>query len=155
MIREILQFGDERLRAKSVEVDKFDEELWTLLDDMYETMSEAGGVGIAAPQIGVHKRVIVIDVDDNNGVIELINPVITCIRGKQRGEEGCLSYTGKSGIVTRPAKVRLTARDRYGRKRVYWGRELLARAFCHEVDHLNGILYSDKVEEWIEEKEDD
>lgn len=154
MIREILKFGDETLRKKSVEVDTFDEELWQLLDDMYETMTDAGGIGIAAPQVGVSKRVIVIDVDDDNSVIELINPVITCIRGRQRGEEGCLSYPDKSGIVTRPAKVKLTACDRYGRKRTYRGKELLARAFCHEIDHLNGILYSDKVEEWVEEEKE-
>ena len=148
---EILKFGDERLRQKSTEVTEFNEELWELLDDMYETMQAANGVGLAAPQVGVLKRVVVIDVDDDNGIIELINPVITQMRGKQVQAEGCLSYPGKSGFVKRPAKVKVTARNRYGKQVCYCGTELLARAFCHEIDHLNGILYADKVIEWEEE----
>ncbi|MBP1580264.1 MAG: peptide deformylase [Oscillospiraceae bacterium] len=151
-VLDILQFGDETLRRKSEEVTEFNEELWELLDDMAETMYEAGGVGLAAPQVGVLKRVVVIDTDDDRGLMELVNPVIVAIRGKQREPEGCLSYPGKSGYVVRPAKVKLKAQDRYGKRRVYVGSGLLARAFCHETDHLNGILYSDKVDEWEEDE---
>ena len=151
-VLDILQFGDETLRRKSEEVTEFNEELWELLDDMAETMYEAGGVGLAAPQVGVLKRVVVIDTDDDSGLMELVNPVIVAIRGKQREPEGCLSYPGKSGYVVRPAKVKLKAQDRYGKRRVYVGSGLLARAFCHETDHLNGILYSDKVDEWEEDE---
>ena len=151
-VLEILQFGNDILRQKCAEVTEFDEELWTLLDDMADTMYDAGGVGLAAPQVGVLKRVVVIDTDDDHGLMELINPVIVAIKGKQREPEGCLSYPGKSGDVVRPAKVKIKAQDRYGRRRVYVGSGLLARAFCHETDHLNGILYADKVEEWEEEK---
>ncbi len=152
-VLDILQFGDETLRQKSEEVTEFSEELWELLDDMAETMYEAGGVGLAAPQVGVLKRVVVIDADDKYGLMELVNPVIVAIKGKQHEPEGCLSYPGKSGYVVRPAKVKIKAQDRYGRKKVYVGSGLLARAFCHETDHLNGILYSDKVDEWEEDEE--
>ena len=142
-------FGNPVLREKSAEVTQFDEELGVLLDDMYETMRAADGIGLAAPQIGVLKRIIVIDT--GAGRLELINPVITAMWGKQFEEEGCLSLVGKRGIVKRPMHVRLKALDRYGVLRRYHGKELLARAFSHEVDHLNGILYEDKVLEWIEE----
>lgn len=149
--REIVRFGDDLLRQRCEEVTEFNEELWELLDDMYEIMLDANGVGLAAPQVGVLKRVVVIDVDDDNGIIELINPVITMMRGKQNGTEGCLSYPKKFGYVTRPNKVRVKALNRYGKPVQYVGTELLARAFCHEIDHLNGILFSDKVTEWVEE----
>ena len=152
-VLDILQFGDETLRQKSTEVTEFNEELWQLLDDMADTMYDAGGVGLAAPQVGVLKRVVVIDTDDDHGLLELVNPVIISIRGKQREPEGCLSYPGKSGYVVRPARVKIKAQDRFGRRRVYSGSGLLARAFCHETDHLNGILYSDKVDEWEEDEE--
>ena len=152
-VLDILQFGDELLRQKSEEVTEFNEELWALLVDMADTMVEAGGVGLAAPQVGVLKRVVVIDTDDKYGLMELVNPVIVAIKGKQHEPEGCLSYPGKSGYVVRPAKVKIKAQDRYGRKKVYVGSGLLARAFCHETDHLNGILYSDKVDEWEEDEE--
>lgn len=149
---EILRFGNEILRQKSSEVTEFDEELWSLLDDMAETMYEAGGVGLAAPQVGVLKRVVVIDVDDDHGLLELVNPVITAIKGKQHELEGCLSEPGKNGYVERPAKVRIKAQNRFGKRKVYIGTGLLARAFCHETDHLNGILFADKVDKWEEEK---
>ena len=96
-VREIVKFGEDVLRQKCAEVTEFNEELWELLDDMYETMTAANGVGLAAPQVGVLKRVVVIDVDDDNGIIELINPVITRMTGKQNGTEGCLSYPNKYG----------------------------------------------------------
>lgn len=151
-VREIVKFGEDVLRQKCAEVTEFNEELWELLDDMYETMTAANGVGLAAPQVGVLKRVVVIDVDDDNGIIELINPVITRMTGKQNGTEGCLSYPNKYGYVKRPNKVKVKALNRYGKPVVYVGTELLARAFCHEIDHLNGILFADKVTEWAEEK---
>lgn len=151
-LREIVRFGDETLRKKCSEVTKFDETLWTLLDDMYDTMMENNGVGLAAPQVGELLRVVVIDVDDDNGRIELINPVVTMMRGKQTDSEGCLSHPGKYGYVKRPAKVRVKALNRYGKPVEYTGSGLLARAFCHEIDHLNGILFADKVIEWIEEE---
>lgn len=154
-VREILLFGNETLRQRSEEVTEFNEELWTLLDDMYDTMTEANGIGLAAPQIGVLKRVVVIDVDDDNGIIELVNPVITLMRGKQFEYEGCLSCPGKSGVVKRPMKVKVKAKNRYGRPVEYTGRELLARAFCHEIDHLNGILYADKVIEWTQDTQEE
>ncbi len=152
MIREILQFGDPVLRECCTEVTEFDKELGSLLDDMYETMCHAEGIGLAAPQIGVLKRVVVIDT--GSGRIELVNPVITAMWGKQFEPEGCLSLEGKRGVVKRPAHVRVKALNRFGKPVKYRGKELLARAFCHEIDHLNGILYEDKVLEWIEEDEE-
>lgn len=150
--REIVRFGDDTLRKKCREVTEFDEKLWILLDDMYETMMNNNGVGLAAPQVGILRRVVVIDVDDDNGKIELVNPVIVGMRGKQVESEGCLSEPGKYGYVKRPAKVKVQALNRYGKPVTYIGTGLLARAFCHEIDHLNGILFSDKVIEWIEEE---
>ena len=151
-LRYIVQDGDPILKKVCRPVTKFDRRLHDLLDDMAETMYEAGGVGLAAPQVGVLKRVVVIDTDDDHGLLELINPVIVAIKGKQRELEGCLSYPGRSGYVERPAKVKIKAQDRYGRRKTYVGFGLLARAFCHETDHLNGILYSDKVDEWEDEE---
>ena len=149
--RNIVKFGEELLRKKSREVTAFDDKLWVLLDDMYETMQEAMGVGLAAPQVGILKRVIVIDVGE--GRIELINPVITYAKGKQREVEGCLSSPDLWGYVERPAKVKVTAQNRYGKEVKYEGTELLARAFCHEIDHLNGIIFTDLADEMVE-KED-
>lgn len=150
MIREILKFGDPVLREKCAEVTEFNKELAKLLDDMYETMRKADGIGLAAPQVGVLKRVVVIDV--GKGRIELVNPVITAFWGRQYEPEGCLSLEGKRGVVKRPMHVRIKAQNRFGAPIKYRGRELLARAFCHEIDHLNGILYEDKVIEWVEEE---
>lgn len=151
MVREIVKFGDPMLREKSAEVGEFNGELWRLLDDMYETMRKADGIGLAAPQVGELKRVIVIDV--GKGRLELINPVITAMRGSQFEAEGCLSSVGKRGIVKRPMFVKVRAQNRFGNPIKLRGRDLLARAFCHEVDHLNGILYEDKVIEWVEDEE--
>lgn len=149
MIREILKFGDPTLREKCTEVTEFNNELGKLLDDMYETMRKADGIGLAAPQVGVLKRVVVIDT--GKGRIELINPVITAFWGKQYEPEGCLSLAGKRGVVKRPMYVKVKAQNRFGKSVKYRGRELLARAFCHEIDHLNGILYEDKVIEWVQD----
>ncbi len=152
MIREILTFDNPILREHSEKVEKFDEELWELLDDMYETMKNAEGIGLAAPQVGVLKRVVVIDTGGKAGKLELINPIITSMWGKQEEAEGCLSYPHKRGIVRRPMYVRAKAYDRFGKLHRYHVKELLARAFCHETDHLNGILYKDKVIEWAEDE---
>ncbi len=153
MIRDILQFGDPVLRGKCEDVTSFDRELGDILDDMYETMTEADGIGLAAPQIGLLKRFVVIDTGEKPGRIELINPVITAMWGKQFEPEGCLSCTGKRGIVQRPMHVRVKAFNRFGKRIRYHGKGLLARAFCHEIDHLNGILFEDKVLEWVEDEE--
>ena len=151
MIREIVKFGDPRLREKCEAVTEFNSELGRLLDDMYDTMRKADGIGLAAPQVGILKRVVVIDV--GKGRIELINPVFMSMRGSQFEPEGCLSGIGKRGIVKRPMYVKLRAQNRFGKPIKLRGRELLARAFCHEIDHLNGILYEDKVIEWVEDEE--
>ena len=141
MLREIIKEGDEVLRKKCHRVEKFDEKLHALLDDMYETMQEANGVGLAAPQVGILRRIAVVDVGD--GKIELVNPEIIKESGEQTGDEGCLSFPGKWGEVTRPMKVTVKAQDRYGKEFKIKGTELLARAFCHEIDHLDGQLYID------------
>lgn len=150
MLREIIKEGDEVLRKKCHRVEKFDEKLHALLDDMYETMQEANGVGLAAPQVGILRRIAVVDV--GGGKIELVNPEIIKESGEQTGDEGCLSFPGKWGEVTRPMKVTVKAQDRYGKEFKIKGTELLARAFCHEIDHLDGVVFIDKVNKIIEEK---
>ncbi len=142
-IRNIRKDDDDILRKKSKKVETIDDRIITLLDDMADTMYDADGVGLAAVQIGVLRRVVV--VDDGEGLIELINPVIVYESGEQLEEEGCLSLPGKGGMVKRPSKVIVRAMDRYGNTFEVEGTDLLARAFCHEVDHLNGILFTDKV----------
>ena len=151
--RNIVKFGEDILRKKCREVTVFDDKLWVLLDDMYETMKDANGVGLAAPQVGILRRVVVIDVGE--GPIELVNPVITSVKGKQREVEGCLSVPGQWGYVTRPAKVKVTAQNRYGKEIKVEGTEMLARALCHEIDHLNGVIFTDIADEMteIEEKQ--
>lgn len=144
-IYEVVQIGDEILRAKAQDVRRFDDRLGKLLDDMAETMYNAEGVGLAAPQIGISKKVVVIDVGE--GLIELVNPKILESKGKQRGEEGCLSLKGKFGIVTRAYRVKVEAQDRHGKLFQIEGEEFLARALQHEIDHLDGILYCDLAEE--------
>ena len=144
-LREIFKFGDDILRKKCREVTAFDEKLWMLLDDMVETLQAADGVGLAAPQVGILRRAIVIDVRDGNGALELINPVITEITGVQVGNEGCLSDPGEWCEVERPQTVKVKAFDRNGKEIEVEGSGLLARAICHEVDHLDGILFIDRV----------
>ena len=152
-IRMIRKEGDEVLRKKSREVTVFDERLHMLLDDMKDTMYEAQGVGLAAPQVGILKRVVVIDARDEQGVLELVNPKIIYKHGETLRVEGCLSVPGVHGYVRRPEKVRVKAQDRYGKMHEYEGEEVLAQAFCHEVEHLNGKLFLDKVEKFIENEE--
>ncbi len=147
-IRNIRVDDDPILRRKSREVTEFNQRLFDLLDDMKETMYQSGGVGLAGPQVGILKRVVVMDVsEDRNEFIELINPVITDVEGSQTGTEGCLSIPGLCGVVTRPDVVKVKAQNREGKWCLYKGEGLKARCFCHEIDHLDGILYKDKLDE--------
>lgn len=145
-LRKIRLDGDEILRKKSKIVEKLDEKIKTLIEDMVETMYHADGVGLAAPQVGMLKRIIVIDVGDENGIIKLINPEIIEAEGKQVDEEGCLSVPQVRGMVERPEMVKVKALNEDGEEITLDGEGLLARALCHEIDHLNGILFTDKVE---------
>lgn len=145
--RNIVKRGDEVLTKKCRDVTVFDDKLWTLLDDMYETMQAAKGVGLAAPQVGILRRVVVIDVGDEHGRIELVNPVIVSMKGKQHELEGCLSVPDLWGYVQRPAKVKVKAQNRLGKEFEIEGTELLAIALCHEIDHLSGIIFLDKADE--------
>ena len=142
-IRNVVQVGDEVLRGKCFPVEVFDEKLWTLLEDMKDTVKKEQGAGLAAPQVGVLRRVVVVDVEE--GYFEFINPVILQQKGEQSGWEGCLSVRGKSGIVSRPMKVTLSYQDRNGEKYILKAKGFFARAICHELDHLDGILYIDKA----------
>jgi peptide deformylase len=141
----ILQLGDEILRRKSEPVEKFDAELCNLLNDMRETLINAKGAGLAAPQVGVNKRIFLVDTEET-GIIEFINPVVLGTSGSQYGVEGCLSVKGKWGDVKRPRKITIEAYDRYGKKFKIVGRDFLAKAMSHENDHLEGIIYVDKAD---------
>lgn len=136
------------LHKKSRPVDEITPRMQTLISDMVETMRDADGVGLAAPQVGVLRRIVVIEVEPGN-VLELINPEIVESSGSQKGPEGCLSVPGKTGIVERPMYVTIRALDRNGIMREYKGEELLARAMCHETDHLDGIIYTDIAEKML------
>lgn len=149
MVRKILTLGDENLRKVCKPMQKFDLRLWLLLRDMADTMYKADGVGLAAPQVGILRRVVVIDVQDEHGLIELINPEIIAAEGEQAGSEGCLSVPGRRGYVARPQKVTVRAQDRKGKFFEITGEDLLARAFCHEIDHLDGVMYVDKMDHEI------
>ncbi|MBQ8140079.1 MAG: peptide deformylase [Clostridia bacterium] len=138
----IVKLGDDTLRKVCRPVDKITPRILTLLDDMAETMRAAEGVGLAAPQVGVLRRVVVVEVEPGN-LIELINPKIIAYSGTQEGSEGCLSIPGKYGTVTRPMHVTVRALNRHGETFDITGSEFLARAFCHEIDHLDGKLYID------------
>lgn len=151
-IRNVIQLGDEILRKKSKPVKEFDEKLWQLLDDMRETMVKNDGCGLAAVQVGILRRAIVLDV--NHMKIELINPEIIESLGEDIQKEGCLSIKGETGYVKRPSEVTVQACDRYGNEFVLSGVDLLARAMCHEIDHLDGILYIDKVIKDYKEKKE-
>ena len=142
-IRNIVKNGDEILRKVCRTQMTFDDKLATVLDDMIETMYAADGVGLAAPQIGMLRRYCVIDIGE--GVIELVNPVIEETEGEQLEQEGCLSYPGDYGTTRRPMKVTVRAQNRKGETFRVTGEGLLARALCHEIDHLDGIIYKDRV----------
>ena len=145
-LRKIVVQGDECLTKVCRPVTEFNPHLHQLLDDMTETLADANGAGLAAPQVGVLRRVCVVLDEGSEEFIELVNPEIVAERGEQTGLEGCLSVPGKWGIVTRPEVVRVRAQDRYGDWFEVEGEGLTARAFCHEIDHLDGKMYVDLVE---------
>ena len=149
-IREVRIKGDEVLYKRCKEVTKFDERLHILLDDLYDTMKQRDGVGLAAPQVGILKRVVVIDINDGEK-IELVNPEIIKTEGSQKDKEGCLSVPDEFYYVTRPYKVTVKAQDRFGNEFQKTGEGLLARAMCHECDHLDGLLFLSKVDDFDEE----
>lgn len=148
-IREVRKKDDEILSKVCKKVTVFDKKLAILLDDMYETMQKCNGVGLAAPQVGILKRAVVIDIGE--GKIELINPVIVKSSGTQNGTEGCLSVPGVYGEVERPNEVTVKAQDRNGEFFEISGTELLARAFCHELEHLDGKLFLERVTKFVED----
>lgn len=157
-VRNIFGVEEPVLHKKCREVTKFDERLHTLIDDMRETLTLSGGVGLAAPQVGVLRRVVVVlETNVPEGVepymIELVNPVITASSGEQRGSEGCLSLPGEWGIVTRPEEVSVRAQDRDGNTFEVSGKGLTARCFCHELDHLEGVVFTDVCERLLTPEE--
>lgn len=145
MLREIVKKGDEVLNKKCHPVTKFDEKLHTLLDDMGETLRQADGVGLAAPQVGILRQVVVV-INENDELIELVNPEIIQSSGEQFGLEGCLSVPGRYGFVKRPMVVRVRAQDRDGNTFEVEDQGLTARYFCHEIDHLSGHLFDELVD---------
>ena len=144
-IRNVVQVGDDVLRKKCFEVTVFDEKLATLLDDMKETVRKEEGAGLAAPQVGILRRAV------EEGFFELVNPVIVESKGEQKGWEGCLSVRGKRGIVVRPQTVKVEYFDRTGKKKKLTARGFFARAVCHELDHLDGVLYTDRAEKVVKD----
>ena len=144
-IRNLRLEGDEILKKKSREVEAIDEKIQILIDDMIETMHKYNGVGLAAVQVGILKRIIVIDLYDDNGPIVLINPVIIKEKGEQEVDEGCLSFPNQFAKVIRPAEVTAEYTDREGKRKKVKAKELLAQAISHEIDHLNGELFIDKI----------
>ena len=150
-IREIRKYDDPALYKVCRPVEKFDERLGELLDDMAETMYQANGVGLAAPQVGILRRVVVIDVGD--GIIELVNPRIVGTAGSETTSEGCLSFPVQYGLVERPTEVEIEAGDRHGKTFRMTGHDLLARAFCHETDHLDGKVFKTIAIEMLDEED--
>ena len=148
-IRNIVKEGDPVLAKKCRPVEKFDDKLAQLLDDMGETLKKAGGVGLAAPQVGILRRVFIMMLEEDGEIIEAINPEIVKTSGKVRETEGCLSVPNRWGIVTRPKTVVLRAFDRNGQEYELKLKDLGARCACHENDHLDGHLFLEKVEEWV------
>ncbi len=152
-IRNIREEGDDVLRKKSREVVNFDKKLSDLIDDLYDTMYEANGVGLAAVQVGILKRVVVIDTREEGERLELVNPVIVYKKGEVEVSEGCLSVPGVRGLVKRPEIAIVRAKDRYGVEHEYKGVGLLAQAICHECEHLDGKLFIDKVVRYLKDDE--
>ncbi|MFP5111227.1 peptide deformylase [Bacillaceae bacterium C204] len=152
-ILKVVNYPAEILEQTCKPVVKFDRKLAKLLENMYDTMIEYDGVGLAAPQIGLAERIAIVDIDDELGTIEMINPVILETSGEQTGPEGCLSFPGLYGEVTRPNFVKIEAFDRKGRKYTLEAEDFLARAIQHEIDHLDGILFTTKVSRYLEEDE--
>ncbi len=151
-IRKIVERGDPVLEKVCRPVTEFNARLHILLDDMAETLEEAGGVGLAAPQVGVLRRVCIVE-DGEGELIELINPEVVETEGEQTGLEGCLSIPGRYGIVTRPYKVRVRAQDRFGAFFEIEDEELTARCFCHEIEHLDGHLYTEHCDHLLSDEE--
>ena len=151
-IRNIVTIDDPVLRKKSRPVVNFDEKLWTLLDDMKETLKKADGAGLAAVQVGIQRRAVIVDVGDGKP-LELINPEIVETSGEQEGQEGCLSLPGEWGVVRRPEFVRVRAQNRKGQWCMYKGEGLKARCFCHEIDHLDGIVFTDRAKRMLTDEE--
>ena len=149
-LRKILTQEDDILTKPARAVTHFNRRLHILLDDMAETLSEAQGVGLAATQVGVLRRVAIIDIDDEEELLELINPEIIRADGEQEGAEGCLSFPGKYGVVKRPMIVTVRAQDRWGKTFEKTGEGLLARALCHEIDHLDGKLFTALVSRYLD-----
>ncbi len=142
-IRNIVKIGDPILLKKSRNIEKFDERLFVLLDDMAETMYKENGAGLAAVQVGILKRAFVADTGE--GLLELVNPVIIDTEGVQEEQEGCLSLPGECGITSRPSIIKVKAQNRNGKWFIYKAEGLKARCFCHEIDHLDGVLFTDRV----------
>jgi peptide deformylase len=154
MVRKILKLGDETLRKNSKPMQKFDLRLWLLLRDMADTMYKAEGVGLAAPQVGILRRVAVVDVtEDHSGLLEMVNPEIIEREGTQTGREGCLSVPGRQAVVTRPMKVKARYQTRKGEWMEIETEGFEARAICHELDHLDGTLYIDVMDRELTEEE--
>jgi peptide deformylase len=154
-LREIVKKGDDVLEKHCREVVKFDDRLSLIIDDMLDTLRESGGVGLAAPQVGILRRVVVIEIDPEQGPLILVNPEIVETVGEQCGLEGCLSLPGEWGIVSRPYKVTVKAQDRNGEFYTVTGEGLLARCLCHELDHLDGVLYDTRVKRMLTPEEID
>jgi peptide deformylase len=152
-VRAIVTYPAEILEQECEKVTVFDKKLTKLLNDMYDTMIEFDGVGLAAPQIGINKQIAIVDIDDESGTIELINPEILETRGEQNGVEGCLSFPGLYGEVSRPYFVKVQAQNRKGKSFVIEAEDYLARAIQHEIDHLHGVLFTSKVSRYLEEDE--
>ena len=150
--RKIVIQGDELLTKKCRPVTEFNPRLHQLLDDMSDTLEEAQGAGLAAPQVGILRRAVLV-IDDDDKVMELINPEILLQEGEQTGPEGCLSVPGKFGMVTRPNHVRVRAQDRYGNWFEAEGEGLVARCFCHEIEHLDGHLYTEHIDRFLTDEE--
>ena len=150
-MRKILTDKESSLHKVCKPVTKFDWRLHKLLDDMAETLEDANGVGLAAPQVGILRRVVIVDTGD--GILELVNPTLVETSGEQTGAEGCLSVPGRYGLVTRPYYAKVSAQDRDGNWFEAEGEELIARCFCHELDHLDGILYTQLMERLLTEEE--
>lgn len=151
-IRNILKDGEPTLKKKARTVVNFDKRLHTLLDDMIETMHSADGLGLAGPQVGVLRRIAIV-ADSSDNIVELINPQIILTEGEVEGVEGCLSFPGKWALIKRPSKATVTALDRHGKKFTVTGEGMTARAICHEVDHLDGIVLKDRATKFITEEE--
>ena len=150
-LRKIALQGEECLTKVCRPVTEFNDRLHTLLDDMAETLEEAGGVGLAAPQVGILRRVVIVDTGEE--ILELVNPELVETSGEQCGAEGCLSVPGKYGLVKRPNYAKVRAQDRNGEWFEAEGEELIARCFCHELDHLDGIVYTEVMERFLTEEE--